>query len=256
MDKPRSEFFERVLKSSPLDFSKITAEQRKEMEEVNWNHICDLDGPRSIKRRPSPREIWWHQRLFYPFAAIQKSYDILQDVEVYVRRFPYRGTRVSPATYLRHNIQVYFQETYILRQRMIDFLNSLEKDYAGSSQGVELKTLNARLCGEVKRRLKPITDARKQHVHELGYDDNGLSRLDTLELLAVHTAKKENGKKSAVLYRIFYEDGYKGQRKRWRELIRQWNTLIGTTLDEYFENLNRVVFTQSGELIFPQLFAN
>jgi hypothetical protein len=124
MGMSTNQFFEHLLKSDPVNLSQLTPEQLKEAGEANWNTIFDLEGPRSIKRKPLACEAWYSQRLFKPFSSIFKSHETLQNIEVYIRRFPFRGTRVSPVTYLRHNIEVYLQEVYVLRQRVIDFLNS------------------------------------------------------------------------------------------------------------------------------------
>jgi len=248
------QFFEHLMKSDPAVLIKLTPEQLKEAGEANWNRIFDLEGPRSIKRKPLAWEVWYSQRLAKPFSAICKSHETLQDIEVYVRRFPFRGTRVSRVTYLRHNIEVYLQEVYVLRQRMIDFLNSLEKDYAESSQGVSFKKLNAPFCREIKTRLKPIIEARGDHVHGWGYDDKRLSRLDTLELLANYSSRKKTGhRKLKVVYRILHEDVYKAERKQWSKLLHQWNEAIGKLLDEYFRSLDCIVFPHSGKPVFPPL---
>lgn len=250
-----NQFFEHLGKSHPVNLSKLTPEELKEAGEANWNTIFNLEGPRSIKRKPLACEVWYSQRLFKPFSSIFKSHETLQDIEVYVRRFPFRGTRVSPATYLRHNIEVYLQEVYILRQRMIDFLNYLEKDYAKSSQGVSLKNINAPFCREIKKRLKPIIKARVNHVHGWGYDDKRLSRLDTLELLANYNSrsKMRHSKKFKVVHRILYEDAYKEERKRWSKLLHQWNETIGKLLDEYFNGIDCIVFPLDGKPVFPPL---
>jgi hypothetical protein len=117
---------------------------------------------------------------------------------------------------------------------------------------VSLKKINAPFCREIKKRLKPIIEARVDHVHGWGYDDRRLSRLDTLELLANYSSRNKTGRrKIKVVYRFMYEDTYKDERKRWSELLHQWNEAIGKLLDEYFNSLDCIVFPLAGKPVFP-----
>lgn len=242
-----------MLKAMPLNPDEITTEEREEFAEVHWNALHNLPGPHSMNRDPSPRELWYHRRLFLPATAIYKSYEILLDLECYVCRFPYRNTRVSPAGHLRHNIEAYFQEAYILRQRMIDFLNSLEKDYAGSAEGETLQRINQPLCKILKTGLRSIMEARKTHVHGGGYDDENLKRLDTWELLARYTPKKQTDEHidSKSLFQLHYRKSYRRERARWAKLVKDWNSVIEKLLNHYFESLMKILFDQDGHLVTP-----
>jgi hypothetical protein len=258
MGKSTNIFFEHLLKASPINFQQISPEELKEIGEAHHNHIFDLDGPRSIKRKPLPAELWYHRRIFAPYSAIFNSYEALQDSVIYFRRFPYHGSRVSAVNHLRRNINVYLQEIYILRQRMIDYLNILEKDYVGCPQGTQLKSYNQPLCQTLKKSLQPIITARKNHVHGGGYDEEGLKRLDSLHLLATYTSKKDTDedKRRLYIYKFLHKQGYQKERKRWVKLVQHWNSTIEKLIDAYCEIIDRILFTETGELIFPPLAKN
>ncbi|HYV28511.1 MAG TPA: hypothetical protein VFA77_13325 [Candidatus Eisenbacteria bacterium] len=137
---------------------------------------------------------------------------------------------------------------------MIDFLNSLEKDYAGCPQAEELEIVNQPLCVMLKDYLKPIMAARKDHVHGGGFDDEHLKRIDILELLAGHMSPNKTDKQrfSKEAFGLLYKSGYKKERKRWTKLVHDWNSAIGKLLDRYFEILDGIVFDQAGELVYPK----
>jgi hypothetical protein len=232
----------------------LTAAEMKGLEDVYQNVVFDRDGPWYMQGDRSPRDQWYYERLLLPFRAIHDSYDTLQDVAVYLRHFPYRGTRVSPLRHLRHNIRIYFEEAYVLRQRLIDYLNILEKDYARSRQEKELNAINAPLCRLLKKRLKSIIDARTLHVHKGGYDDDRLRRLDTLELLsACLPGDAIGGKRRASVYKHMYASAYRNERKRWERLAMDCNLIVEQLIDFYFSKLMPIIFAPDGKVISPPL---
>jgi hypothetical protein len=251
----KSKFFDDLLKWVPLNIEQLALEHRKELNEVSRNSLFDLEGPRSISRTPLPKELWYQRRLFSSCAAIYKSSDALSDIEIYVRRFPYRGTRVSPTTHLRHSLELYLQEAYVLRQRMIDFLNVLQKDYEGTFQGRQLAAVNQPLCRMLKDSLSPIMKARTEHVHGGGFDDDRLRRIDGLELLARHGWQKNTAKDKRLkaLFNLLYETDYKKERKRWVKFIQNWNAGIEKMHEGYFELLHPIIFNEEGKFVFPPI---
>lgn len=258
MGKSMSTFLDRLIRAFPTDYKNLSPDEQKEFADAHWNHLFDLKGPRSIKRKRLPIELWYHRRLFVPFGAIHKSYEALQDIEIYFRRFPYSGTRVSPVNHLRHNIYVYLEEVYILRQRLIDYLNILEKDYADDPQGKQIKGINQPLCQMLKKHIQPMIAARKIHVHEGGYDEDALIRLDSLELLANYKLQNdaEDKRWPTYLYKQEYKVGYKQERKRWSKLVRNWNVTIEKLADAYFKSIGPIIFIPTGELVFPSSAKN
>jgi len=103
-----------------------------------------------------------------------------------------------------------------------------------------------------------MISARRIHVHEGGYDEDALSRLDSLELLANYKSQNdaEDERRMKFLYKYEYKHGYKQERKRWSKLVRDWNVTIEKLADAYFESIGQIIFTPAGKLVLPSSAKN
>ena len=75
-----------------------------------------LYGSNETQRFLSPftrRDEVFARRLFLEFDEIVSSYQCLRDIEIYIRRFPYRDTGLSDLRYLKYHIENHLNEVYI-----------------------------------------------------------------------------------------------------------------------------------------------
>lgn len=257
MADSRKSFLDKLLKISSAGLESIPPEEMKELGQIIGSRLLGMPGPRTLNRRTSPKELWFHRRLFEPATAIFQSKEALLDIQVYVRSFPYRDTRVSRTTHLRHSLEHFFQEAYILRQRMIDLLNSLQKDYTGSPQENELLRANQSLCKLLKDSLRSLMDARKEHVHGSGFYDDDLERIAMLEILHQRGwANTEAEKTLKTKITLLYRQESRKERRRWSDFVANWNKTIERLIDGYFEIIFSILFRDNGELHYPPTAQN
>jgi len=106
----------------------VTMQQEEELVEVIRNHLFKRKGPTVLLEKLSIQEQAF-QKVFYGYIEIAHSLDSLQNVEIYIRRFPYSGTTVKKVRYLQFIIEAYLHEIYILNVRLISYLNSIVRIY-------------------------------------------------------------------------------------------------------------------------------
>lgn len=212
-------------------------ERKNETEEIITNHLFDLEGPKKLDREYSPNEVFMG-KLFYGFVEIYNSFEVLLDLPVLISRFPYSSTRITRVRFLRHNIEGFLNEVYLLKERMIKYTKIIERYYREES----IKHLCINLRDIVETTLKPIILQRGVHVHQVRYSDDKLEQLEMLELLS----KSEE----ASSFTYYYDQKYKEVRREWRTKIDGNNNEIKGLLDHYFNKLYDYIFDINGLIKF------
>ncbi|MDP9315940.1 MAG: hypothetical protein M3R24_34645 [Chloroflexota bacterium] len=222
--------------------SPILRSNHAELEEVIGNHLFDDEGSITLSRQPSSDEKFYGM-LLSGFSEIASSYESLQDIEIYVTRFPFSNSRVSKARYLRFVVEAYLHEVYILQQRLSSYLKTVQRQYRKHKNSEKIKDITEGLGNLVTKPLEGITRVRGTHVHQSRYTNRKLDKLKAIEL--VLSIEVDN------LLMSFYEIEYRKTRKEWKTTIKVANENIRDLLDNYFDVLYSVVFTEQGDLQYP-----
>ncbi len=173
-------------------------------------------------------------KLFFGFSEIEDSFQLLQDIPIYLKRFPALPSMISKTLYLRFHIGSYLNEVYILQQRLKAYSKQVFRMYrpliTTSSQENAIKT--------ILTSFQKINHTRGSHVHERHYSDDDFDRLNTLKLLATHGGL-EPLKKITI--------------RELREVKQKWISIMANNVEEiekllniYFEILHSVVFIENG----------
>ena len=221
----------------------IAEENKTELSEAFANHLYDLDGPTTIERRKSSNEEFFG-KVFYGFMEISNSYESLNDISLYVRRFPYNEDSASRVRYLRYNVEAFLNEIYILKERLISYARVIERYYKGTSREADVTKIIKPLYRIVSHNLKNIVDVRGHHLHVTRYSDGGLDKLSSLELVTIYGELSQ--------YRNYFIQEYRLERKKWSQIIKNSNENIKINLDNYFEMLFNVVFDSEARLNYPE----
>jgi hypothetical protein len=67
--------------------------------------------------------------MFHRSVEIIAAVEMLQDLPLYIRRFPFGKAHISKLRYLRHHVEFYFHQVYVLEQRLTTYLRFVEKSY-------------------------------------------------------------------------------------------------------------------------------
>jgi len=189
--------------------------------------------------------------VFNGFMEIFNSNHNLVDIEFYIGRFPYENSIyensiIVRSRYLRYHIENYFEEIYILKNRMCAYpklINRAKSKYFGSS---DITKLVDHLEQKVEEDFKKLVGIRGRHVHKRRYDDKDLRQLETWEILASNFIGKSQ--KYSLNFIKEMKRNNKIITNKWIKNIRLLNIGVNNILDAYFETLYPFVFTINREI--------
>jgi len=182
------------------------------------------------------------EELFYMevgrrFWEVRASFEALRQIPVYLRFFPRYRTwarhGITRIRYLRHHIERYLEENYVLRERVEAFLDWLGKAL-GEAQLAESASAVAQVKKKFLRSTKKLARDRGMHVHEKRYSDEELRRIEAIDLASSH----DDG-----FVPVADQLGCLASRV-WRQRIRESNTAVQQELDAVFREVGPLVFAE------------
>jgi hypothetical protein len=216
----------------------------KRFHVVIKNVVFDEPGPRYAGITPSPREEAL-RKIFSGYAEIDASFKVLNDIPFYIKHFPPKGSDVSKGRYLNYHVTNYFNEIYILRERLEAYQKVVTRMYKKDRRLAEMKSqlrnLEFLLSG-----FDGLVATRSKHVHEKRYDDDDFSRLNFFETIA-----DEGNPLTSILGKL-YPLALQEYRKKWLKTISENNESIKKILDAYFDILYAIVFDKNGKFVDPK----
>lgn len=239
-----SAYFELVVKevraTMPLDDDKDRHGLGEAIMNVIWR-----SGPTVISKKSTRRDKFLASKIFRQMGEILNAMWAIENIAIYVRSFPHKRQGVSPLSYLRYHIENYLNELYILKTRLISYLNTLEKAYSKTEQGQKITNKLKPLYSIVSDAFKAYTEVRGSHVHVARFLDEDIDRLATLDLLS------KAGDDFSHLMKSIYLSSYRAARKKWAEKIVKDSIAINKLLDLYFGELAKALFWDE-HLIIPE----
>jgi hypothetical protein len=82
--------------------------------EVN-KHLFGTGDP-TPPNKPTPKSRYF-QMIMHHVSEISTSFDMMSDIEFYMGRFPYRGSKIPKNRHLQFHVEAYLHEVYVLQQR-------------------------------------------------------------------------------------------------------------------------------------------
>jgi len=225
-----------------LDFMNI--ERDKELGQVAFNSLFNLDGPKTVSKKPPEKSIFIVNKLFKPFSEILNSIEAIENISVFIRSFPYKKQNISRVHYLKYHIENYLNELYILRNRLISYLKIIERAYRKSNNYSHIERTLKPVYNFISSAFKGYTEIRGIHVHQNRYSDDDISRLSSLELLSRGDSKQEKFLKNYFIFE------YKKVRKKWMKKIKDDMHSIHDLLNYYFKQLILAI-SENGKIKYP-----
>jgi hypothetical protein len=224
----------------------VLEEQKEELSIAYMNRILDWKGPRVVKSSSIPTTKWLAEVSVGAFEILT-VYESLLDSEVYIRRFPYRGTRISKSRHLKSVLENHLNSIYILKERMVKYLKILTKKYGKrvTSTGKATLRITEILRKFTEEYLEPLKIVRNSHVHSEEFYDPNLERLSILEnyIQSNLTAPRIEH------FKAYYDHQFEIIRKEKIAEIQTINANINKLLDIYFSYIYSIVFDEDDELI-------
>lgn len=210
---------------------------------------ADFQIDRPLIPKVAPAELPPEERFavdtFHGFMEIRGTLERLHDIELYVRRFPYRGSRVTRERYLRFHIEAYFHEAYILRERLSAFGKRSTRAYKRGARR-ERSVRVAQQLETIVASLDDVVEVRSRHVHESRFEEMRLLNLATLELI-------ERNSRDPIWSQLL-KGHYPLVRRYWAGWVREMNSSIEELLNMYFVSLHPLMFEEH-VLVLPSAAA-
>ncbi len=237
-------YFELVMGEMKADMT-LDKKSKRELGKAVLNTIFDTGGATKISKRPTKKSLFVANKIFRPMSEIMKTIEAIENVSIYIRTFPYKKYQISSLSYLQYHVENYLNEIYILKNRLISYLNILEKTYSKTELNKEIARTIKPLYPGISTAFRGYVDIRGGHVHELRYSDKDFDKLSTLELFARLEDKLGN------ISRHLYRTEYHKVRKKWTVKIKTDLKAINQFLDYYFEQLASLLFKSEALFIPP-----
>jgi hypothetical protein len=182
-------------------------------------------------------------RLHRITQEVISAHDSMRSVELYLSRFAFAKQGVRASVYIQFHVGNYYNEGYILSERMKVFAKVLQREFRKDPKGpsnldVQINTV----IEAVQKLFKPLVETRGAHVHQQRYNDAELARLALLELLA--EAKPDIFLKHLIRSRRL-------ARQNALEFVKTVNKGLAKRLDQFFKLFEGLVFRNDGSLRIP-----
>lgn len=237
------ETFQRnMLGEAQVVIGRDIEKHKEELGDVSWNHLFDTGGPTKLQQKGRKDDVHF-RKIFYGFIEIDASVRTLRDIEIYVSSFPYRNKNITKPRHLRYHVENYFNEIYILKERLNAYLTTVGRCFKGDNRQASILSETRLMFQVVKRVLEGVVNTRGRHVHQSRFDHKDLDRLETMQLLV------SNGTKELAW---FYDSEYKKIRKEWKKTIKNNNDQTMELLNIYAKALNNVLFSKRNRLKYPR----
>jgi hypothetical protein len=248
--KPGTERLYKLLDASVKpDMMKPLKEHPEEYTQAAMNRIFGGAGPTTLDPSlQSPSEDFRAQMIWHMLEIIA-AVEMIDDLPLYIRRFPSRKERFSKLRYLRHHVEFYFHQVYVLEERLTKYLTFIKDEY-NEPDTQQISQTAAHLCKQVKAAFKQVRTTRGMHVHQKPYEEKTMTQLFVLEGLA--EGDPEPGMRT--LCRLLFDRRFQRYRREWATTISKNAMVIEELINRYFGQLAPCLDSGAGQLLLPQKY--
>ncbi len=191
-------------------------------------------------------DFYW-DKMLGGFDEIEASFQALKDIAVYVGSFPHRNSQVTELRCLKYHVQNYLQEAYILKERLLACLTTIERALRNDKRSSQTRSKSEQLREVIKLTFKPIVDIRSHHVHQRRFEPAGMDILDEFDLLRTNPRMNKIKHVSDD-----FDRACRLARSQCRQTMVAQNRKIVAVLDAYADTMIRILFDPNTQrLVYP-----
>jgi hypothetical protein len=239
-------YFDAMMKLLRPSFDQLLANDdvRKKIGKSLENTIYETENSISTSNFLSEKEEFVHFKILKPFGEIVNSWESLVNIPIYLSSFPFKKNGIKFSSYLRYHVENHLHEIYVLKERLISYINIIMKKYKQSLFFQDKIPILKLLDQSVISTLEPIINSRGRHVHQERFEDQRIERLSTIELLMSGDDLSFKNDMEAY-YNLIYKD----IRKEWVQIVRSNNNSIKIIILYYFEALNEILLLNNNFIL-------
>jgi hypothetical protein len=224
---------------------RVTSGRKEVMEEGLLADFLGNARPAVPAAQLSEDEQFLHD-IFSQVTEISFAWEALLDTSVYVRRYPYSGTRVTKGRHLRHSIEAFLHNLYVFKERIGRHLDFIQKRYKSTRRVREVQKEVAAVRELMEETLRFMVDYRGSHVHVARFSTDDLERLESLEFLSAQMCD------SAIT--SAFEREFKRSRREWQRILTTAFEAYGVLLDVIGDRLRSLAFAGDGTPKLPSQY--
>ncbi len=182
--------------------------------------------------------------LFDGYTEIVNVINTLELIEKFIDAEPPKIDGINYANYLNYHIHSYFQEMYILKERLKTYATQINRKYKNISEPLLIEYIE-KMITETIDSLSNITGdkgVRNLHVHKKKFTDQELNVLGSTSLL-VDTKHTE--------FEVLLDSAYNHNKNKWKETILKNNEITKILIEQYFGDLLKVITKDNITVIEP-----
>jgi len=121
----------------------------------------------------------------------------------------------------------------------------------GDKRYIPIRKTCEQLIITVEDSLKNITSLRGSHTHVVRYPNRDIKRLETLFLYKEYFNELQKYLPDDYVIPNFKNE-YRKLRRKWKKIFKDNNEDIKIMLNYYFKIMLKIVFTDDGEIYYPE----
>ena len=151
---------------------------------------------------------------------------------VYLNPTPFIKSKITNARYLNYHMHNYFNNVYILKERMSAFLQRIKR----SSKDAGTKRVAGSYHATIEQYFKPYGKIRDKHTHLVRYIDDDISTLEAFEDAYGSSFFNDN----KLIKKNHISMAYSEVKKPWLNFMKISDISINNLVSEYFDFIIRV----------------
>ena len=175
-------------------------------------------------------------------TEISYTLNYLNDSRLYLYLNPssFLKTKIPNARYLNYHMHNYFNNAYILKERMTSFLQRMKK----ASKDIETKKLTDSFCAIIEKYFEKYGKIRNEHTHIVRYIDHDISTLETFE--GAYGSNLFHSEK--LIKKDHVSMAYSKVKKSWLKFMKTSNIAINNLVSKYFDFIIELILNKNGSL--------
>lgn len=210
-----------------------------------FDNFFNAKPKKSVRNKISFKEDFLIYKLFYPISEIQKSIDVINITASFIRTKNIILKRLPKKNYYEYHISNYFNELYIIRERLVSFINIIKKVYKTERNSIQIINELNDLKEQTIIGFKTYCKIRGEHIHGKRFNDNDLSDLNYFELLI------KNNRKLKITIGDLINSQYVVIANKWyRKTVIDRKNLY-SFFDLYFNKISQIIL-ENGKIRIPR----
>lgn len=187
-------------------------------------------------------------KITFSYIEIRNSLNRLTKIAKYISWSPNTKNINYRYDMLRYHFENHCHESYILKERLIAFINILKKIYKNRINNNSTVLSYNGLYTLISKSMNDFTQERSLHVHKKRMPNPNTEYFSLLSIILADKFEKHKGLKDA-----FFSDEYKKLKNEYTQKVKERNLIIDDLVEKVFSNINSLVLIDNKYIAKPDV---